>query len=168
MQKYKKMATTKGIFVLDNTFSLPPVITNSRDADTSTPGQLEKDRCNKLCQQKRWSIHAAMPLLGRLSVSRFWRISGRIALHDVAKSKKRGWVLPRAKSKTENVTVAVGKTMKLHPLSVPKPSHPRTILVFDDWFLCCMDDWRLSASCDVSEPKCNETGHGCVTHVQCG
>ena len=63
-----------------------------------------------------------MPLLCRLSVSRFWRISKRIALHDVAKRcPKPRCVLPRAKSKTQNVTVAVGKTMKLHPLSVPKP-----------------------------------------------
>ena len=35
MQKLKKTATTEAIFVLDNTFSLPPVITNSKDADTA-------------------------------------------------------------------------------------------------------------------------------------
>ena len=72
----KKMATTEGIFVLDNTFSRPPVITNSRDADTahsiSQPLATWKDRSNKLCQQQRWSIHAppwssqCQPLLAHL------------------------------------------------------------------------------------------------------
>lgn len=67
-------------------------------------------------------VDISLPVLVRLSLSRFWRISGRIALHDVAKGcPKARCVLPRAKSKTQNVTVAISKTMKLHPLSVPKP-----------------------------------------------